>query len=76
MAYTRQQFVNDLGHTRRGGKLVYHVGLLMRDRQMDKDVNNVAWAAWNAYVEGRCTLVQRRLRDAIPSACEYIAVRV
>lgn len=76
MAYNRQQFLNDFGRLRKGAQLVYHTGLLMRDRQLDKDVNLVAWAAWNAYVEGRCALVQRRVRDAIPSACQYIAVRI
>lgn len=76
MAYTRQQFVEALSRARKGARIVYHTGLLMRDRLFDRELNNTAWGAWNAYIEGRCTLIQRRIVGAEPSACEYIAVKL
>lgn len=74
--YTRPQFVSDIKRARRGARVLYHVGLLMFDRMFDKDANLVGWAAWDAYVEGLCTLVQKRVvHEGIP-LCEYYAVRL
>lgn len=61
-------------------RIVYHVGLLARDREntstLSKEdraaINVVARAAWNASAAGKLFLVQRRL----PSGdFEYIAIK-
>lgn len=58
-----------------GQILIYHVGTLMYDRIRGLEfgrVHGAAQAAWNAYVRGEVTLVQRKLA---PLKYEYIAIR-
>lgn len=57
----------------RGQAMVYHEGLLMRDRQGNEDVNAVAWRAWRAMEAGAVALVQARLN---PGVCAYLAVKL
>jgi hypothetical protein len=52
--------------------MIYHIGLLMRDRQLDPEVDKKARAAWKDYEAGRVRLFQRR-REA--GVCEYHCVR-
>ncbi len=64
-------------------RIVYHVGMLMADRQPQgrkseaekqaRELGEVARAFMDASEKGRVRLVQRRLGD---SQYEYIAVRV
>jgi hypothetical protein len=46
-----------------GDEIVYHVGLLMNDRQYGENfrrINMTATAAWDAMVEGKVRLVQAK----------------
>lgn len=72
----RNDFVQAIQTARKGNSFVYHRGLLMQDRELDENVDKTARAAWALYAAGKCTLVQRRIADAYPSACAYIAVRL
>lgn len=56
-----------------GQALVYHEGLLMRDRQTDDNVNAIALRAWRAHEAGVVALVQGRLG---PGVCGYLAVKL
>lgn len=62
----------EIAALKRGESIGYHIGLLMRDRQADSELAEVADAAWAAYQDGVVVLVQRR---AGPGSCEYLAVR-
>lgn len=62
-----------LNSATRGEGVVYHTGLLMRDRQRNTDLNGGAAAAWHEYERGRAILVQRRVS---PGVCDYIIVRI
>lgn len=61
------------GSMKRGQILIYHTGLLMRDRQANETVNSIASRAWSAMEAGDLTLVQRR---ASAGVCDYFAVRL
>ena len=43
----------------------YHVGFLMAERIFRGKVHTVAWAMWDAYLEGKVHLVQRKLRSGV-----------
>lgn len=66
-----EQFNDALSKAKRGERVAYHSGVLMRDRLYNPEVDARAKAAWKAHEEGRCVLVQRRV-DA--STCQYLAV--
>lgn len=68
---TGAQFANELARARKGDHIVYHIGVLMADRVYDVEVDSVARAAWQAHVDDKVRLFQRRVR---PSACQYVAV--
>jgi hypothetical protein len=53
--------------------IIYHTGLLMRDRQYDPEVDKRAKNAWEASENGAAILLQRRVR---PGVCEYLAIPV
>lgn len=57
----------------RGTQVVYHNGLLMRDRQNEQHVHSRAEFAWAMHKAGKACLVQRRVT---PGSCCYIMVKV
>ena len=72
---TRVNFLAKLAHAQRGEKVVYHTGSLMFDRmigQQFQTVHAIGVAAWEAYMQGRCLLFQRKIA---PLQFEYIAVK-
>lgn len=52
--------------------MIYHIGLLMRDRQTDPEVDKKARTIWKEYLDGRVRLFQRRRSEGV---CEYHSVR-
>lgn len=59
----------------KGQTLIYHVGLLMNDRQAGpcfQTIHGVALAAWEAYEQGKVTLVQRKVDIG---HYQYMAIR-
>lgn len=56
----------------RGQRVVYHTGLLMRDRQHDADLNALASAAWELFKRREALLFQRRVSEGI---CDYFIVK-
>lgn len=59
-------------NARRGEALLYHTGLLMRDRQNSTLLSAVADCLWEMYEKGLVALVQHRSGD---SKYEYLAVK-
>jgi hypothetical protein len=53
--------------------IIYHTGLLMRDRLTDPLVDDRARKAWSLHECGSAVLLQRRVREGV---CEYIAIPV
>ena len=53
--------------------VIYHKGLLMRDRLFDAEVDAAANNAWKLQTRGKVVLVQRRVK---PGVCEYLAIPV
>lgn len=74
---TKQDWVDFILRAKPGQQIVYHRGLLMQDRDepFGLEAHKIGKMAWNAYQAGKVVLLQRRIHDAEPSACEYIAVR-
>ena len=72
----RHDFVQAMQRARRGGRVTYHIGLLMNDRLADPELDKLARTAYGLAMVEKAALIQRRVPDAIPSACEYIAVRL
>ncbi len=74
---TAQQFKSRLRNAKRGEKITYYIGLLMRDRQKAslregyEEVNDTGVAAYRAYESKKVHLVQKR---AMPFLFEYMAV--
>jgi hypothetical protein len=66
---------------RGNGRVIYHTGLLMRDRQRESNPHSDVWRAvddlakhvWSKYGAGRVSLTQIRIT---PGVCQYIATRV
>lgn len=59
----------------KGQTLIYHVGLLMHDRQAGpcfQTIHGVALAAWEAFEQGKVTLVQRKMGIG---HYQYLAIR-
>lgn len=56
----------------RGQAIVYHEGLLMRDRQGDPELAALGDAAWSLHLDGVVSLVQAR---TVPGSCAYLAVK-
>lgn len=70
-ALTGDQFIAALARARKGDRIAYHVGLLMRDRFFNVEVESVAQASWRAHMDGKVLLMQQRVT---PTACRYLAV--
>lgn len=70
---TAKKMFDDLLRATRGEEVVYHTGLLMRDRQHNEATNGCAAAAWAEYMRGAAMLFQRRVSA---HACDYIIVKV
>lgn len=49
---------------------LYYVGLLMKDRQIDKELSARATALWARYAKGEIVLYQRRV-DTDLGICGY-----
>lgn len=64
------QFNVALERARKGERITYHVGLLMSDRNYFVEVDNVARAVWQAHLDGKVHLLQRRVS---PTSCQYYA---
>lgn len=58
---------------KRGANIIYHEGLLMRDRQHHQSVHSRADYAWELFIAGRASLVQQRMRDGW---CAYILQKI
>lgn len=71
---TPGQFYAWIDRAHRGAEIVYHVGLLMRDRQQygREALHVLATAVYHAYAAKRVVLFQRRVA---PGEYEYCAVR-
>lgn len=74
-----KEFERFVTSARPGARVVYHTGLLMADRLLDKAVDAVAREAAIAEGQGKVHLVQRRLDSGTSlypdGECEYIAER-
>lgn len=70
---TLEQFKRWIRKAEHGDSVVYHQGVLMRDRQLHKDPKLFAEAAYEAYERGEVALVQKRIS---PVSCAYIAQRI
>lgn len=57
---------------RKGEALLYHTGLLMRDRQRNSLLSAVADCLWDMYEQGLVALVQHKSGEF---AYEYLAVK-
>jgi hypothetical protein len=66
------QFENWKSRSNRGDRVVYFIGLLMKTRQHDDNIDALAKAVWDAYERGVVKLVQERVG---PNDCAYWAVR-
>jgi hypothetical protein len=58
---------------RRGDEIIYHNGLLMRDRQTDQHVHVRAEYAYTKHLLGEAMLFQRRISD---TKCAYLMVKL
>ena len=67
-----ETFYEDMRKLPIGGRIVYHTGNLIFDRDSYTNVKRIAGLAHTAYKEGIVILVQRR---AAPEVCDYIAQR-
>lgn len=65
-------FAKWLSQARLGEEFCYHSGMLSWDRTRDARVDDMAQAAWDAAMDGRVLLFQRRLQ---PHTFLYIAKR-
>lgn len=70
---TAKEFQRALSITPRGREIVYHNGSLMRDRELDAEVEALARVVLKAYEDGDVLLYQRRTHY---DACDYIAVPI
>lgn len=70
---TIKQLFDALHRAARGERVLYHTGLLMRDRQRNPVLNDMAAAAWTLYERGEALLFQKRSSDG---ACDYYIVKV
>ena len=59
-------------HAKKGEALLYHKGLLMRDRQSNHDLDAIAKFMWLIMEKGVVSLVQHRNGEA---DYEYLAVK-
>ncbi len=61
---------------RKGAKIYYYTGALLGDREKGAPdflkIDGIAQVAWNAYKDGKVTLVQH---TTAPGVHEYIAVK-
>lgn len=75
-----QDFISWLGRSRPGDRVVYHQGLLMKDRQFTANGKPSLHTATSTYAKsvmsaadaGMVMLFQKRLDE---DTCDYIAVR-
>lgn len=71
------EFRQEFTKLRRGDWMIYHSGLLMRDRIYDAGVEMIAREAWLLHQQGRASLVQHRVAPLDgPSRCNYMAVKL
>lgn len=68
----RMSIRNWAKRARKGEALLYHKGLLMKDRLHDPIANFVGRTIWELYSQGTVVLVQHRSGDA---DYEYLAIR-
>ena len=71
---SHQEFMSRLKHSKKGDRIVYHVGSLMYDRLVGPDrdkVDGVGDAAYAAYEMKTVNLFQHKV---VPGMFEYIAV--
>jgi hypothetical protein len=61
-----------VAHSKRGERVVYHAGFLMKDRMESAEVDALADQAMSAQVAGEVVLLQRRIGFW---DYDYIAVR-
>jgi hypothetical protein len=69
---TKREFTREFAGARPGTWITYYYGFLWADRQLSKDLDKLAKAAWALYTNGEAALVQRRNG----SGCEYWAVKL
>lgn len=75
MPISRTDFLSQIETAKPGTKIIYHTGSVMADRQIGQTfltVNAVAAAAYDAYLNGQVTLVQKTLA---PGIHDYIAIK-
>ena len=70
---TAADFNLALAEATNGDKVTYHTGDLRSDRKRFAAIREIGAAAWKAYENGHCTLVQRRLELG---RYEYIAIKI
>lgn len=70
---TTKQLFDALHRAKRGDVIIYHTGLLMRDRQRNALVNETAAAAWALHLRHEVCLWQNRVS---PGVCDYYVVKV
>jgi hypothetical protein len=57
----------------KGTVVIYHTGLLAKDREKNKEADAAAHMAWGMQMAGIATLVQKRIGVGV---CQYIAKRI
>lgn len=72
---TRGAFLRALLTLKPGDRIIYHTGMLIRDRIKHNTISQCAKAAWRSYLDGQVTLVQRKI-DWVHGAYEYLAVKL
>lgn len=79
IAMAAPQEITSVLNMQKGARVVYHVGLLAKDRGLTKrtileqTVNETANIAWKLHEQGKVALCQRRVG---PFTFEYIAERI
>lgn len=68
-----RSLLEEVGQAKRGERIPYHTGLLMRDRQYTVELNEMAAAMWELHKRGEVVLLQRRVTER---DCTYYAVKV
>ena len=64
-----------LKHAPKGARIVYHTGSLWVDRYWNREGREMAKVAWNAYMDDKVALFQKRLGVVGENCFQYIAVK-
>jgi hypothetical protein len=75
MITTCEEFGQWLLDSKAGDWCMYHSGFLWVDRLSDPNLNGLAAAAWQAYLEDEVALVQKR-PEVDHENCDYFMVRL